>query len=591
LPIREAAAYTAAMPDESVSRGAAGALARRLGSAAARVPEQARARAWRLATVAAVLALLGWVVARAWVSDDAAITARSVDNLLRGYGWRWNVDERVQSFTHPSWALLLIAAMATGASWHLALLGLGLGTSAAFLLALTRRARSPLAALCGLVALAGSRSFADYATSGLENPLANLLLGALVVLSPLGGASTRDLRRLSLGVALLALTRQDLALLGVPILLDACLRASRAGLPLRRIALACALGQLPLVAWEAFSIVYFGFPFPNTAYAKLDTGIDALTYAGLGLRYYRDVLARDPWTLLALPALAGHAVRYRASSLPVAFALGLLAYLAYIVAIGGDFMSGRFFVAPLACAVVVAVSPHTRVVAASDWRLLAGTLAAASVGLLRPLAPLLGEHVAGVVDERSRNKSTSLVTLLRRGSTAPDNRWLRLGAEWRRGAAAAGSRGGRPVVMHAHAVGMLGLAAGPDVHVIDHLALTDPFLARLPAAHDPWIQVGHFERMGQWSARLPVTEDCHLAHEVCRFWRDYAQTIETGRCTLADADACRYWEALQTVTRGELFSAERWRNIWRFNTGELDGWIDRARFRDAVRSYPASTGR
>ena len=29
---------------------------------------------------------------------------------------------------------------------------------------------------------------------------------------------------------------------------------------------------LPFVAWEGFSLLYYGVPFPNTAYAKLNTG-------------------------------------------------------------------------------------------------------------------------------------------------------------------------------------------------------------------------------------------------------------------------------------------------------------------------------
>jgi len=37
----------------------------------------------------------------AWVCGDAYITFRTIDNLVHGYGLRWNVDERVQAFTHP----------------------------------------------------------------------------------------------------------------------------------------------------------------------------------------------------------------------------------------------------------------------------------------------------------------------------------------------------------------------------------------------------------------------------------------------------------------------------------------------------------
>ena len=61
---------------------------------------------------AIALALTGYlslIVKDAWVSDDAYITLRVVDNFTHGYGLTWNVDERVQVFTHPLWMFMLSA--------------------------------------------------------------------------------------------------------------------------------------------------------------------------------------------------------------------------------------------------------------------------------------------------------------------------------------------------------------------------------------------------------------------------------------------------------------------------------------------------
>uniref|UniRef100_UPI0039B7927C hypothetical protein n=1 Tax=Psychrobacter maritimus TaxID=256325 RepID=UPI0039B7927C len=44
----------------------------------------------------------------AWVADDAYITFRTVENLHSGYGLRWNIIERVQSYTHPLWMIHLV---------------------------------------------------------------------------------------------------------------------------------------------------------------------------------------------------------------------------------------------------------------------------------------------------------------------------------------------------------------------------------------------------------------------------------------------------------------------------------------------------
>ena len=52
--------------------------------------------------------------------------------------------------------------------------------------------------------------------------------------------------------------------------------------------------------WEAFSLFYYGFLFPNTAYAKLGTGIDGWESARQGLFYYLNSICLDPLTLLVI---------------------------------------------------------------------------------------------------------------------------------------------------------------------------------------------------------------------------------------------------------------------------------------------------
>ena len=43
----------------------------------------------------------------AWLSDDCYITLRVVRNFVEGEGLRWNLDERVQVYTHPLWMFCL----------------------------------------------------------------------------------------------------------------------------------------------------------------------------------------------------------------------------------------------------------------------------------------------------------------------------------------------------------------------------------------------------------------------------------------------------------------------------------------------------
>ena len=63
----------------------------------------------------AAFLLFACVLTNAWVVDDAYITFRTVDNFIHNYGPTWNVDERVQAYTHPLWMFVISAsAMVTG---------------------------------------------------------------------------------------------------------------------------------------------------------------------------------------------------------------------------------------------------------------------------------------------------------------------------------------------------------------------------------------------------------------------------------------------------------------------------------------------
>jgi arabinofuranosyltransferase len=146
-------------------------------------------------------------------------------------------------------------------------------------------------------------------------------------------------------------------------------------------------------------------------------------------------------------------------------------------------------------------------------------------------------------------------------------------------------------VADGYGVGMLGYYAGPGVHVLDTLALGDPLLAKLRYVNtlaqtrggrriaDGTILIGHYERA------IPP---------------GYRETLESGENRIADEHLRAYYERLVLVTRGPLFSWERWRAIWQLNTGELDDLIrayedtppdDEGAHRPNGRAVPGSAGR
>jgi arabinofuranosyltransferase len=474
------------------------------------------------------------LVRTAWMHDDAYITLRTVDNLVSGFGPRWNVSERVQAYTHPLWMFLLALPYSVTREAYFTPLVLSVLVSAATMwLFVSRLALSAGAVVVGASVFIFSKAFVEFSTSGLENPLTHLLLAIFFTLywKPKPASATT----LWFVGALIMLNRLDSGLLVLPALM---LRSYEVGW--RTGVKGAAIGLGPLVIWEVFSIAYYGFPFPNTAYAKLNTGIGAGPLAMQGLVYLVNSITHDPVTLFATAVfvIAAVATRRR-ESWPIA--LGIVLYLIYVVGIGGDFMSGRFLTAPLFCSVVL----MSRFELPLSSPLTAGATAAViALGVFatnRP--PLLTQDdvlnppprtvtIGGVSDERARYYRSTGLLRWDRYDPLPDFEWALEGRK---------ARGNPGVVVRADN-GMFGYFAGPAVHVVDVLALGDPLLARLPAL--PKWRIGHFER--------PVPEG-------------YLETLQNGRNVIVDPVIGMKYERLKTITQEPVWTRRRWRAIVAMN--------------------------
>jgi arabinofuranosyltransferase len=503
----------------------------------------------------ACAAVGAWILSRAWVADDAFITWRVIENLVAGYGLRWNADERVQVFTHPLWALLHAPIYAaTGSLVAASFLLTAICLALAGWLALRAAGRDRAVFLLALgLPLAASRAFADHAVSGLETSLVAACTAAFAAQAlsprPIGGGPAW--LGLALSASLLATARPDALLLVLPCLAALVLRG---GVRWKHL----ALGALPLLVWELFSLFYFGFPFPNTKYAKLDTGIAAGALARQGFYYALDLVRRDGASalilLLGLALSAREAWRARrtgADPAPLVFAalgLGVAALIAFVIAVGGDFMSGRFFApAVFLAAVLVARALQQRPGPAAVVAALA--LAASLATSERPADPNAAWY--GITDERRIFEGFSSVLRepgFRDG--APERHpWFVDGAAARARARASG----KPEVIVRGAVGMLGYAAGPEVIVIDEFALGDPLLARLPVATPEQWRIGHFRRA--------VPEG-------------YLRARASGDTREMQPDLARYWEEIRLVVSGPLLAPGRLRAIARLNTGADEGLRD-----------------
>lgn len=506
------------------------------------------AERWRL-PAAVLLVLLAVVIVRAsWVGDDALISLRVALNGAAGNGLVFNVGERVQAFTHPLWmgVMVLITAVFESPWYPLLVVSWSCALAAVWLLARRVAGGSPWGLT--LLALAPlSAAFVDYATSGLENPLSYLLI-ALFAAAAVRTEATRQGVLAFLCAGLLWACRPDLILLVAPVCgwlwwrLDGWRRRWHA------LVLAAAVPA----AWISCAICYYGFPFPNTAYAKLATELPRGELVRQGVRYVFDSLDRDPLTLLVVVGACLLALARR-RPLERAVVLGVASYLAYVVWIGGDFMSGRFFSVPFVVALWLLAREERRslalAVAAGAWVLAlflpTATLRSGSGqrawGFDVP-GPALIIDGEGIADERAAYHLGRGLLTGNRDRFVDVPVWPQVSGPAKRIDCTCGGLGQRA------------LAAGPAVYLVDPCGLTDPLLARLPVRRDQRWRIGHFER------RIPT---------------DYLETREDPDRKLVDPGLERYRRALETITMGPLWRAERWREMWAFWTGQRESWVDR----------------
>ncbi len=504
------------------------------------------------------LAVLGYAVfANAWCGDDPYITFRTIDNFVHGYGLTWNPYERVQVYTHPLWMLLLSCFYFVTREAYFTTMVTSLALVAGLLVVLHRalRGRPEWSIALAAVLLVGSKAFVEYSTSGLENPLTHVLavwfFGSLLFGRPMREASELRVAGLTALASLVYLDRPDAVLAVAPALAWMVVQVARR---LRwRVIRAVAVGTAPATLWTAFSLVYYGFAFPNTAAAKLNGGRMGAWVHPNGIGYFANSLRWDRETLpliaaaLALGAVV--AVRARDDRLVLLPLAGAAAYLAYTMRIGGDYMSGRLFALPLLLSVlaIVYVVRDARVAAAIG-------VAAALACALDPHPPLvsgggyppLPPDPSGVRDERGAYYAASgLLRLIEPGRPGPGHASGWIGRRL---------RDDPPQAVVWGAIGYHGFVYGPAVYTIDNLGLSDALLARLPA-RNPELAWGRG----------------HLFRDVPP---GYIDSVAMGENRIADPALHEYYDRLRLVTTGPIWRWERFRAIWALNTGDSRELLD-----------------
>lgn len=456
----------------------------------------------------------------AWVTEDAFITFRVVDNVLNGYGPVWHVGERVQLYTHPLWFALLVGVVGIFGSPYVGALALSYGMLLGMLTLVWQMVREKSwVTLVPVVSLLWSQAFIDYSSSGLENPLTHVLIAGFLwvwVNKP-----RRKTLILSLITSGLFLSRPDAIVLVAPAMAWHLVREGewKDGL----------LGALPAMAWVVFSMFYYGSPVPNTALAKVGNGLTLHTHVMQAFYYFKWTFTHDPITMIIMVlGLVCGLLEERLRPL----AVGFFVFFLYLFYVGADYMGGRFFSAPVFfAALMVALYAGKRV----TWLLFAVLILTLKYLAFSLFASInfdshIFEH--GISNERGvyyHNTGLLPVIYMHSGNwkTYP---WFKVGK--------------LPPGLYSRCyLGMAGYAAGPHVRFIDPLALNDPFLARLPAGFS---RVGHYERA------LPD---------------GFLDSALTGENRVVDPALHALYADVILATQAPLLSFERLHAIWRLNTG------------------------
>jgi arabinofuranosyltransferase len=434
---------------------------------------------WSALLIAVASALLLFVLFRsAWLCDDAYINFRVIDNFWNGYGLRWNIDERVQVYTSPLWLLILLilSPLFTSVYWLGIVTSLVLSISAVYITAKKYLNFSIYQSIIFLFALSVSSFFIDFATSGLEQPIAYLLFG--LFLAELSNETISE-KKLGILSGLLILTRMDYLLIVLPSLVFHffSLRDKK-----QQLNLIISLIFFPLL-WALFGLFYYGFALPNTFFAKIASTASLHDKLSQSFVYFSTSILASPiifilWITSCFLGMSLKKEKY--------IIVGIFIYILYIASVGGDYMVGRFLAAPtfLLIAILTKKLPketNSFTCLTVGILLLCGQSLNARSLFLEPQSDR-NVPVSGIIDEKFFDYQMSGLMLWSTTTSHEFHYNSKVGTSYQN----------QPVKVDG-AIGRVGYFAGPRCHIIDPMGIGDAFLSRLePASKDA--RVGHLRR-------------------------------------------------------------------------------------------------
>ena len=503
----------------------------------------------------------------AWQSDDSYHAYIMAKNLVDGNGFVYNVGQRATASSCPLFTLVVAAGyFLIRSMFFVSLLINIIFSTLAFRILVRNFCRTRRQIIFTLLILIGSVSFVSYTTSGLENSML-FFLGAcfMKIYFSHERYDAKHMLLLALLVALTAMTRMDAVLIFAPMAVYVFL-FKRDGISFGKAVGLGFLGLAPFILWELFATFYYGFPFPNTAYAKLGTDIALTDYLIRGIRYYLNAAICDPILLIVPLFVLLAAISVRKAQYIVCMA-GIVLYGIYLLYIGGDFMMGRHFTVTFFISLICYMDIKNREFSelgrgAAFHRTFEAFVAAALIFTCTS-SVITDQFLFGrtfgspISDERAGYFTTSslfnnVVSLIRTGDLCIQNTWNEDGVKDIRDNEMPGGI----------LVSVPGITKyyNNDLYLNDLYALGDPYLAHLPAVKEKGWRIGHMYR------QAPV---------------GYANLVRYGwgYKAIKNEYARQYYEIIDEITRGPLFDRDRIMKVIDINLGRYD---------DLVRGYAAS---
>jgi len=508
--------------------------------------------------------LVGRIAWAGFLTEDAFISYRCLENLRHGLGMTWATDLRSQPYTHPLWMLAHMPLLIVIPDVKIVSFLLCFACTGGVLWSLHRNYSRyrPFYSYVVLVPLLLSKCFVEWSTSGLENPLAHLC-AALFFPAFLG----RHARSFSMdNAAFLAaaafLNRHDNALFyALPIAVMFFSRRQYLA-----DAMSLLISAIPVAAWFAFAVFYYGQALPDTFYAKLTAGIDKDFLAAQGMTYLARFAERDMPSFLIIVAGLVMAARVALSAaIPIdarvrfaAAASSVLLFVAYVVHAGGDYMEGRFFSTPFIVAVVLlaesVLAMQQQQTASAPTRnvlprtICIGVMAGFLSSICMPDLILGPPHIKdpmwkyGFCDIHTHQWNFYLKSWSHTETSLADR-----GMAIQRKTLEVPSSDS--FFEYNGAAGVNGFYSGPSYGMIDAYGLVDPVMSRLPAAN---YMPGHFYRVAP---------------------AGYEKARRTGDTSELEPALRSYYEIMRTVKSGPLFSADRIAAAVTYATGRYEHYV------------------